>query len=882
MRSQRQQSTNTPFAGVASMETLEQRCLLSAGLYGSTLRVVGDGNPDNLNDTIVIAMQEADPTLLEVAVNGEIVSVVNVADVKRIRVAAGAGDDTVEVSLDRVTTSQEAGADVLSLTTVLPIVKGIRIDGGAGDDTVELDLGSLEIPAKVIGRGGCDILTGSAGRDRLIGGSGDDVLTGCAGNDILIGGRGDDTLKGGVGNDRLVGGAGTDLLEGEAGNDRIFGGGGADTIDGGDGDDRIAGGGARDWLYGRGLGDRLLGWRKDIVLDSGIPELQQTGSVGSGAVAEWVIDTAVEQFRDLFGTRWAGHKWWGWAEGGVMVTMDAAEVPVALNGELDYSGTNTQVDGVDEADVVETDGEYIYTLSQGQLVILDALPAEDAEVVSTTEIEGTAQAMYLHGDRLTVISVVNHGWWWGTPIPILRPIGIEIADGPWAPECEYKSQFKVTVFDVADRSEPEEVEETTIDGRLVSSRAIDDKVYLVVSNADLLARPTQVYDEAADEWVYESEAEYRDRVAALLTDQLPQYTGEAGEEVSGPLIDADSLFIPDDPAGNQMMTIAVLDIDDGLAEPVTTTTVVGISGEVYVSPESLYVVSGSWTWSPMIVAAGASRSVSHIYKFDLTDPAVPLAATGTVPGSVLNQFSMDEYDGRFRIATTSWASERANNLFVLEQHDDNLQIVGSLVDLAVTERIYSARFMGEKVFLVTFRQVDPLFAIDLSDPTAPTVAGELKIPGYSAYLHPIGEDRLIGFGMDADEQTGRTRGMQLSVFDVSDLSNPIRDDVYLFNDGVGWSYSEALWDHHAFAYFPAQQILALPVHSRDGGEVQVFRITDAGDESIIRLGQVDHDSQVRRNVRIGEYLYSISETAVKVDPIDLSGEQVASVPLTEG
>ena len=229
---------------------------------------------------------------------------------------------------------------------------------------------------------------------------------------------------------------------------------------------------------------------------------------------------------------------------------------------------------------------------------------------------------------------------------------------------------------------------------------------------------------------------------------------------------------------------------------------------------------------------------------------------------------MDEYDGMFRIATTGWGSQRSNNLFVLTQVGDQLEITGSLTGLAKGERIYSVRFMGKRAYVVTFRQVDPLHSVDLSDPSNPVVSGELEIPGYSAYLHPMGEDHLIGFGMDGND-AGQLDGLQLSLFDVNDLSNPLRIDK-LHLEGRS---SEAMGDHHAFSYFPDQNTLAVPV----GNSLEVFTVT--AENGLKHLGSIVHNSSVRRSVRIGEFVYSLSAGLLKVNRLDQPDVEVAAVEL---
>ena len=279
-----------------------------------------------------------------------------------------------------------------------------------------------------------------------------------------------------------------------------------------------------------------------------------------------------------------------------------------------------------------------------------------------------------------------------------------------------------------------------------------------------------------------------------------------------------------------------------------------------------------------------ASTATNIYQFDLGDASVPLVAMGSVPGLTLNQFSLDEHDGVLRVATTNGFGDRASSgVHVLSAFGGNLQSVGSVSGLAPGERIFSVRFIGDVGYLSTFRQVDPLFVIDLANPARPRVVGELKIPGFSSYLHPLDATHLLGVGRDVDPDTGRVLGLQLSIFDVSDPTAPRRPATYTF-PGDGWgSWSAALWDHRALSWFPGQSILTLPVQQGswwDGGSgLEVFKVDPAGD-GFTALGTITHETPVERGLRIGEFLYSVSAGEVKVHRLLDPNEEVASVRLT--
>jgi uncharacterized secreted protein with C-terminal beta-propeller domain len=245
-----------------------------------------------------------------------------------------------------------------------------------------------------------------------------------------------------------------------------------------------------------------------------------------------------------------------------------------------------------------------------------------------------------------------------------------------------------------------------------------------------------------------------------------------------------------------------------------------------------------------------------------------------------------------RIATTTSTGGLSNNVFVLDQSGEKLTTVGSLTGLAFTERIFSARYIDDVLYLVTFRQVDPLFTIDLSNPAQPKVAGELKIPGFSSYLHPVGEGKLLGIGRDADE-TGRIRGLQVSLFDVSDIYNPRREAQYLITSDVKPPDGQVLWpgstgsiaehDHHAFSYFPEQGILAIPVHDWGwyNGHSRLELIKVGGSAGLSRAGKIVHTSPVFRSVQIDNFVYSLGYDGARIKSFDDLATELKFVPFAD-
>ncbi|MFM8802877.1 MAG: beta-propeller domain-containing protein [Planctomycetia bacterium] len=853
------------------VDQLEPRLALAAAQPYGTWTISGDRNRANLDDTIIIDRNPANAAQLRATVNGVVVGRIREARVNTIRVFGGAGDDTITINIPGNT----------RIRTVL--------DGGAGNDTI-------------IGGEGNDTIRGGPGRDTLVGGRGHDTLRGGTGDDSLVGGQGDDTLAGEAGTDTLRGGAGRNTLDGGAGIDTFFGTRGVDRV-------RLA------------AGEQLIGNESSnpLRLSDDLDDLKT-----------WYVDTALAQW----GAR-LGQEAWTW-RAWPMVLADAGAASLSTTNAPaatgDFSGTNNQVAGVDEGDLVKTDGQHLFVLAGDGVDIVNAWPADTLNVVSHVTTPGWERALFLHGTRLTVISQENS--WEKVADDAARGFdaGLDWWNRHWQP------RVTVSVIDVSAPAEPAILETTRLDGWLVDARAIDGRVLVVTQDSFDIPSPgiitippvdplpvdppvidpppvdPGVVDEVpaagtialpnrmsilvgclparndGTRYVYEDEAAYRARLEkAWDSAAFPRYSVAvtAGGSTDGDLATAGRTYLPVKATDNNLLSVTSFEIDDDTAGPEATTTVAGVSGSVYASTSNLYVSAAHWgNWWDVT----DSGSTTNIYRFDLDATDLPLTAMGAVPGLTLNQFSLDEdAEGLLRVATTSGFGDAASSgVYVLAAAAGNLQTIGSVSGLAPGERIYSVRFIGDRGYVSTFRQIDPLFVIDLANPTRPRVVGELKVPGFSSYLHPLDADHLLGIGRDVDPVTGRVLGLQLSIFDVSDPASPKRSATYTF-EGDGWeSWSEALWDHRALSWFAAQGILALPV--QQGGWWQgsnglvVFKVDPASQQGFTKLGQITHDGPVQRSVRIGEYLYSVSAGEVKVhrlaDPtIEVGGTKLtASVP----
>ena len=501
----------------------------------------------------------------------------------------------------------------------------------------------------------------------------------------------------------------------------------------------------------------------------------------------------------------------------------------AMTNEGDYSATNVQVQGIDEGDLVKTDGTYLYHIVSDKVLITLARPAPSLAIVREIHEEGFFPgALYVDSSRLVVI-----GWQW-----VERD---SEGEGDYRYMLPHQATCtRVLVYDLRDMESIRLIRDVSVDGYTVTSRKKDNYLYLVN------CQHTYRYSEDEDL-------------------PLPCYKDSAaGGEDS--IIGYDEIhYFPGGEASDFIM-LAALDLEGG---ELKVETYLGMAQNIYMSPDYLYLA----------LAEGAGTNTA-VHRFSVGGAKIAYKGKGTVPGYPLNQFSMDEYQGYFRIATTDWQGESSqNNLFIL---DRDLKPAGELRGLAPSESIYAARFMGERGYLVTFETMDPLFALDLSDPRAPKVLGELKIPGFSNYLHPLDSGHLLGIGQDTflsrdgDREFVQTGGLKLAVFDVSDVKNPLEKQAIIL--GYSGSWSEALYDHKAV--FFREGVLALPaVLTRQGGEALAFLgalfFELDGAMGIREMGRVSHISdplsaewpfwpagEVRRIVQIGDTYYTLSDKKV--------------------
>ncbi len=488
--------------------------------------------------------------------------------------------------------------------------------------------------------------------------------------------------------------------------------------------------------------------------------------------------------------------------------------------QIDYSTTNIQVEGVDEADIVKSDGRYIYVVSGNKVVIINAYPVENARVLSEIEAGERPTDLFINGNKLVVFGLAH-----------------------------------VKVYDVSDRENPLLTRDVSFDGRYFNSRMIGSYVYVIINS------PT----------IYNWEEKIN----------LPCISSNGNTKT----VPATEIYYFENIAdySYEFTTIMAINAQDDEEEITSETFLIGTTQNIFVSSNNIYITyTNYWVYPLRDLSSKVSdleTEKTTIHKISITDGKIEYKTQGEVPGHVLNQFSMDEYQGYFRIATTTgevWGGGAQNHVYVL---DEDLNIAGRLEGIAPGERIYSARFMGDRAYLVTFKKVDPLFVIDLRDPRDPKVLGELKIPGYSDYLHPYDENHIIGVGKDTVDAGSFAwyQGVKIALFDVSDPKNPIEISKYVIGERGFDSY--ALRDHRAFLFSRSKNLLVIPISLvEDGGSswryggynwqgAYVFNVTlDGG--FVLRGGITHSDYSVKRSLYIDNVLYTISDGLVKMNNLE--------------
>ena len=605
----------------------------------------------------------------------------------------------------------------------------------------------------------------------------------------------------------------------------------------------------------------------------------------------------------------------------------ASESTFSLRESQDFSQTNVQVRGVDEPDIVKNDGKYVYALVQDKLVIVDAFPAENAKIVSETEVDGNPYKMFVNDDNIIVFS--EHY----ASKRIVEKYSIFFR------EREFLETL-ILIYDVSDKTNPSLIKNFSIEGEYIEARMIEDIVYFltkqrrlysyfeipvlreqgqVVSRSEvyhfdnfersyvmstigsidldsmgsadvqtfLMGDSNAIYVSPKSFYVAYRKSSKRDGEKelreAFIGAMLPSLPSEIGAEIEGIMENSDL---------SEEVWVSVSEKLQEFYESKTEEEIEEIKEKAEKALQEY------------LIEKEKESMKSIIHKFSLEDGKISYKAKGEVPGTLLNQFSMDEHGDKFRVATHTnlWVrgldlrgfSVTHNNVYVL---DDELNLIGELEGIAPDERIFSTRFMGDRLYMVTFRNVDPFFVIDLSDDN-PEILGELKIPGFSDYLHPYDENRIIGVGKETKESDFggfSAQGVKLALFDVSDVSSP--EQVDKIEIGDSGSHSEALRDHKAFLFDKEKNLVVLPMDERTNrGAYDIYlenywqgAYVLTLDESGFEVrGKIHHGNsqeryyspyRIRRSLYIDDVLYTISTKTIKANDLNNPSKEISSIDL---
>jgi len=589
-------------------------------------------------------------------------------------------------------------------------------------------------------------------------------------------------------------------------------------------------------------------------------------------------------------------------------TAKASGVEEQGGTSVDYSKTNVQVEGVDEPDIVKTDGTYLYIVSNNKVIIVKAYPAEEAEILGEIEFNDSLSVLNIFiDDSRLVVFLQTYDY------PILKNAFVEESEiSYW-----YDSpDTYVKIYDLEDMSDPVLIKDIVVGGSFSGARLIGDYVYVITTqysystdendtiiprlmiNDEVLEVPlSDIYYVDIPEKsstltnivsinIHDDSEEVHQKIFLLGTTQT-LYVSEKNIYVTysmwyydypslEKILEDKLLPILPDSAKTQLDTVKTLDLEDYQKQMIAQWIIQNYVKSLSDEQKSAIVKD---------IARETEKTIVH--RISIDNGEIKYEAQGTVIGYVNNQFSLSEYNGYLRVSTTLQGTTLSyyigstapqNNVYVL---DMDLKIVGSLESIAPGESIYATRFVDDICYLVTFRQVDPFFVIDLSDPTNPQVLGQLKIPGYSTYLHPYDETHIIGVGRDGEK-------VKISLFDVSNMSNPIELSNYSIenNESSWWSESSALYEHKAFLFDKAKNLLVIPAGSYNKQVAYVFSISV--ENGILLKGTISHDAEVQtqqendqyksyyyddgnsiqRTMYIENVLYTISKNMVKMNSLD--------------
>ena len=684
----------------------------------------------------------------------------------------------------------------------------------------------------------------------------------------------------------------------------------------------------------------------------------------------------------------------------IQTTGESAQAPSAQKAD-DYSTTNIQVQGVDEADIVKNDAKCIYTISGANVIILDAFPAENANIVSTINLSGNSvQEMYVNDDRLVVFgNVIEQYYPYPRPLPVEEKITAPAIEGESliAPIPYIQPSSFIKIYDVSDRNNPVLKKDLVFNGTYFNSRMIGDYVYVVMNSQPYYVGGGFILPTFSPEQVVFPDIYYFDvpSNSYSFTNIVSVNVKDDNSEIQNKvyLLDyASAMYVSPDniylvyqkqvkPSYRMDRIVNEIVIPSAPADVAERIRSVMASDKFYYEKEqAISEIMQEWLQSLSPDQAGELEKKfeekyseiendimkeyqkSIVHRISIGNGNIEYKAHGEIPGMPINQFSMDQSGDYFRIATTTnnfWGisigitvpvrgvaepavvegssgsgsvgSEESGEAVVIDSGptepiepskpteveettiettstvtveeasslnhiyvlDMNMNVVGKLENLAPDERIYSARFLGDRIYLVTFRQIDPLFVIDLSDPANPEVLGQLKIPGVSDYLHPYDDNHIIGVGRDATEK-GQVTGLKLALFDVSDVANPKEVAKHII--GERGTSSDALYDHKAFLFSKEKNLLVIPVNLAEKDYQQTwqgaFVFNLDLENGFVLKGKVTHEEKqqdpyyyapgIRRSLYLDDTLYTISDKKIKANDLsDMDEIKEIDLPYTE-
>lgn len=564
----------------------------------------------------------------------------------------------------------------------------------------------------------------------------------------------------------------------------------------------------------------------------------------------------------------------------------AGTVTAQLTGSSpQHSETNVQEKGVDEGDLVKTDGNFIYLARGSRFLVLNARPPEQAAIVSDLDLQEQISELYLDNGRVTLITTPVNYYVMGaavvgggsTTLPVTRLYFYDVA-APAVPLLTAKYEFP---------------------GSIQGSRRINSTTYVITNHRIDLPNPvtpwdylpTAGYDGSAFEDANAmATTENLKRIDALtINDLIPTYSrtiytgGVAGAPQTFPVVASTDVSFPE--SGNGTDLSLVIALDSATSPPVVTSSALLSSWcRIYMSTEALYLTSGNdWFWIEPVTGGAVQPAnpepSTAIHKFSTANGVgKPVyRGSGVVNGWINDQFSLGEYNSYLRIGTTRggwWGEGISNQLAIFAEQNGNLVETGRIEGIAPGEKIYSMRYDQDKGYMVTLRRTDPLFTFDLSDPRNPRKAGEIKVSGFATYIHLIGPNnsRLLTIGQSADEVSGRVTGNKLQLFDVSNLATPLL--LGEFELGSGWS--QALYDYHSFLYYEPLGLLTIPYYDYSSAQaytsaLKVFEVNNSGithrgdiAAPTVVTGYGTYADTVDRAVIIGTDIYAIAHRSMVV------------------